>query len=68
MTAPSILLPREEDEATVADARWFAWVGTVDHKRVGILYLWTAFFFFVVGGCEALLNGFRRSRSQSSSS
>jgi cytochrome c oxidase subunit I len=55
MTAPSMLLPRDADEAQVVDARWFDWVGTVDHKRVGVLYLWTAFFFFVVGGCEALL-------------
>jgi cytochrome c oxidase subunit I len=33
----------------------FAWVATVDHKRIGILYLCTAFFFFCVGGVEALL-------------
>jgi cytochrome c oxidase subunit 1 len=32
-----------------------AWVGTVDHKRIGILYLLTSFAFFVVGGVEALL-------------
>jgi cytochrome c oxidase subunit I+III len=33
----------------------FDWVATVDHKRIGILYLCTAFFFFCVGGVEALL-------------
>jgi cytochrome c oxidase subunit 1/cytochrome c oxidase subunit I+III len=33
----------------------YSWVATVDHKRVGILYLLTALFFFVVGGLEALL-------------
>ena len=32
-----------------------AWLSTVDHKRIGILYLWTALFFFAVGGAEALL-------------
>ncbi|HEY3357640.1 MAG TPA: cytochrome c oxidase subunit I [Polyangia bacterium] len=32
-----------------------AWVATVDHKRIGILYLWAAFGFFVLGGVEALL-------------
>ncbi|QYM78264.1 cytochrome c oxidase subunit I [Horticoccus luteus] len=32
-----------------------AWLSTVDHKRIGILYLVTALFFFVVGGVEALL-------------
>ena len=33
----------------------FSWVATVDHKRIGILYLVTALVFFVIGGCEALL-------------
>src|SRR5262244_2752234 len=32
-----------------------AWVATVDHKRIGILYLVTTFVFFLVGGVEALL-------------
>src|SRR5580693_8671201 len=34
---------------------FFNWVATVDHKRIGILYLLTAFFFFGVGGLEALV-------------
>jgi cytochrome c oxidase subunit 1/cytochrome c oxidase subunit I+III len=34
---------------------FFSWVATVDHKRIGILYLLTAFFFFGVGGLEALV-------------
>ena len=33
----------------------WSWVTTVDHKRIGILYGCTAFFFFLVGGSEALL-------------
>jgi cytochrome c oxidase subunit I len=33
----------------------FGWVATVDHKRIGILYLLTALFFFGIGGIEALL-------------
>jgi cytochrome c oxidase subunit I len=32
-----------------------SWITTVDHKRIGILYFWTSFFFFLVGGLEALL-------------
>jgi cytochrome c oxidase subunit I len=32
-----------------------AWLSTVDHKRIGILYLLTALFFFVIAGIEALL-------------
>src|SRR4030081_2668438 len=31
-----------------------AWLSTVDHKRIAILYLLTGLFFFVVGGVEAL--------------
>src|SRR6202022_3218025 len=31
-----------------------AWLSTVDDKRIGILYLLTGLFFFVVGGVEAL--------------
>jgi len=32
-----------------------SWVTTVDHKRIGILYLWTTLGFFAVGGFLALL-------------
>src|SRR5438477_1124856 len=31
-----------------------AWLSTVDHKRIAILYLFAGLFFFVVGGLEAL--------------
>ncbi|MGA3007027.1 MAG: cytochrome c oxidase subunit I [Opitutaceae bacterium] len=31
------------------------WLTTVDHKRIGFLYGVFALFFFLVGGCEALL-------------
>ena len=31
------------------------WVMTTDHKKLGIMYIVTAFFFFLVGGMEALL-------------
>ncbi len=31
----------------------WSWITTVDHKRIGILYGATAFFFFLVGGLEA---------------
>jgi cytochrome c oxidase subunit I len=33
----------------------YSWVATVDHKRIGILYLLTALVFFAAGGVEALL-------------
>ncbi len=41
--------------AQKAGEGFFSWVATVDHKRIGILYLLTAFFFFGVGGLEALV-------------
>jgi len=31
------------------------WLTTTDHKRIGTLYFWTAFGFFLVGGLEALI-------------
>src|SRR6266702_7320271 len=31
------------------------WLMTTDHKKIGIMYIVTAFFFFLVGGIEALL-------------
>ena len=33
----------------------WSWVTTVDHKRIGILYLFTTFFFFAAGGLMALV-------------
>ena len=32
-----------------------SWVTTTDHKRIGLLYFWTAFVFFLIGGIEALM-------------
>lgn len=32
-----------------------SWITTVDHKKIGILYFWTSFTFFLIGGLEALL-------------
>jgi cytochrome c oxidase subunit I len=34
---------------------WIGWLRTTDHKRIGVLYLTTAFAFMVLGGVEALL-------------
>src|SRR5881227_182817 len=31
------------------------WFTTIDHKKIGLLYLGTAFVFFIVGGLEALV-------------
>ena len=32
-----------------------SWLTTVDHKRIGIMYGYSAFIFFIIGGIEALL-------------
>jgi cytochrome c oxidase subunit I len=34
---------------------WLGWISTTDHKRIGVLYLVTAFVFMLLGGVEALL-------------
>jgi cytochrome c oxidase subunit I len=34
---------------------WLDWVSTVDHKRIGILYLLATLVFFCIGGTEAIL-------------
>src|SRR3954452_22519779 len=32
-----------------------SWLTTVDHKRIGVMYLWSILFFFFIGGIMALL-------------
>src|SRR3712207_7715680 len=34
---------------------WLAWLTTTDHKKIGILYLFATFVFFILGGVEALI-------------
>jgi cytochrome c oxidase subunit 1 len=34
---------------------WKSWLTTLDHKRIGLMYLWSVLFFFFVGGIFALL-------------
>jgi cytochrome c oxidase subunit 1 len=48
---PQVVARAVQPEAT----GWTSWFTTVDHKRIGILYMVTAFVFFLVGGTEALL-------------
>ena len=33
----------------------WSWLTTVDHKRIGVLYLYTSLFFFLFGGLEAVI-------------
>src|SRR5512142_3499994 len=51
-STPNVLEPCLTEES---QAHWrLAWISTVDHKRIGILYLLFALVFFVIGGLEAL--------------
>lgn len=49
--APHLVAHRVEP----ADRGWVGWLRTTDHKRIGVLYLVTAFAFMMLGGVEALL-------------
>jgi cytochrome c oxidase subunit 1 len=51
-------LPRPQVLASEVRAEprgWTSWITTTDHKKIGILYLYTTFVFFLLGGVEALL-------------
>jgi cytochrome c oxidase subunit 1 len=46
----------------MAESGLLSWLFTVDHKKIGILYLVSAFVFFFAGGIEALLMRLQLSR------
>jgi cytochrome c oxidase subunit I len=45
----------ERHTVTPEERGWTKWLITTDHKKIGILYLWTVAVFFILGGVEALL-------------
>ncbi len=47
--------PYVETNTEAANTGLWSWLTTVDHKRIGVLYLFTALIFFVIGGLEAAL-------------
>ena len=48
--------PQIIDRDARPEARgWTSWITTTDHKKIGIMYLYTALVFFLLGGVEALL-------------
>ncbi len=59
LTEPAIQAPPRPQliahRVTRPRAGWLGWLATTDHKRIGILYMVTAFVFFMLGGTEALL-------------
>lgn len=50
MATNVLALPRAAEPTGI-----MSWITTVDHKRIGILYLVTAVIFFIIGGIEALI-------------
>ncbi|TCT10180.1 cytochrome c oxidase subunit I [Paralcaligenes ureilyticus] len=44
---------------------WRGWLSTVDHKRIGLRYIVTAFFFLIAGGLEALVMRIQLARPDS---
>ena len=47
--------PYTEAKSAPSTTGVWSWLTTVDHKRIGALYLITGLFFFVVGGLEAAI-------------
>jgi cytochrome c oxidase subunit 1 len=55
MSTGSILLPGLRTDSLPLTARLHEWVTTVDHKRLGILYVLYGLLFLIVGGIEATI-------------
>ena len=52
-TAVPTTAPSHAEPAYVGQKGVWSWLTTVDHKRIGTLYLYTALTFFLIGGLEA---------------
>src|SRR5271154_5827027 len=55
MSTDAIALPGTESASRPVVARLHDWVTTVDHKRLGILYIVYALVFLLIGGVEATI-------------
>ena len=51
IAAPQVYAPTKAAKTT---GLW-SWITTIDHKRIGLLYGVSSFFFFLMGGLEALV-------------
>src|SRR5690349_8395736 len=54
MATTAVPLPRVRERHSWWHWLW-SWITTVDHKKIGIMYVLTALLFFLVGGVDALL-------------
>ncbi|HUQ47024.1 MAG TPA: cytochrome c oxidase subunit I [Gemmatimonadaceae bacterium] len=52
-TAAPAQAPHLNEHAYGEQSGIWSWLTTVDHKRIGVLYLFTALTFFIIGGLEA---------------
>ena len=55
MSSDAIAIPTAEAAGRPWVATLHEWVTTVDHKRLGVLYILYALFFLVIGGIEATI-------------
>jgi cytochrome c oxidase subunit 1 len=57
VAVPAPAAPIHVEAPAAAARRWagWEWLATVDHKKIGILYVVTGFLFLLLGGFEALL-------------
>jgi cytochrome c oxidase subunit 1 len=55
MASETIAFPAAADSTRPISERLHDWVVTVDHKKLGILYILYALFFLVVAGIEAII-------------
>jgi cytochrome c oxidase subunit 1 len=51
---PTHAAPHSSTYSSSHTGLW-SWLTTVDHKRIGVLYLYTALTFFIIGGVEAII-------------
>ena len=52
---PVLTLPTQAIQPTRKGNAFVKWITTTDHKRIGYLYLFTTFAWFLIGGFLALL-------------
>ena len=62
MATDAITLPRTESASRSFATRIPTWLTTVDHKRLGILYIIVALVFLIIGGIEASVMRFQLMR------